>query len=329
MTSVASLWDELPDQIPAFGELIAHRVHQQPDVFLATDHDAAPHLLLALATPSELRDERSRGIRVLAHPLRVEARPEAPFIDVVSTEPASREMFRLVTTEIVDAVRAGRPPVEAVQSTLARWRRFWAGVPEAGLTADQVRGLFGELWFLLLWLMPHDVVHVEHWRGPQGARHDFQWQGHSVESKTTNSVRGHLHRINGVEQLAPPEAGDLHLFSLRVRDEPNAINSVVTLIDRMHQALREHAALADALDASLARAGYSPVHADRYREQRFFVVDERLYRVDAGFPRLVPGSFAGGVPTGVERIDYDLYLESAGVFCVARKPSELPASLRT
>lgn len=327
--AAAALWDQLPAQIPPYGELVAHRIHADPDVFLATDHEAAPHLLLAVSDAAPgLDDDSSRGLRVNAHPLSVEGRPLAPFIDVISTDPAGREMFRLVTEEIVEAVRSGMPPPEAVPATLARWRRFWAGVPEAGLTADQVRGLFGELWFLLGWLLPRDLAHIDHWRGPEGARNDFQWTGRAVESKTTNSVRGHIHRINGIDQLVPPEGGILYVFSLRVRDEPTSNNSLVTLVERVRHELGENAALLDRLDIGLARAGYSPAHADRYRGMRFHVIDERLYRVGEGFPRLTPTSFITGVPSGVERIDYEVNLGVADALCVARSPGEMPDELR-
>lgn len=327
MSEPPSLWDQLPGAVPAYGEFVAHRVHADPDVLLAVDHESVPHLLVAHAAKSDVRDDRSRGIRVVSHPLRVEGRPQAPFIDVISTDPASRQMFQLVTTEIVKAVRTGIAPADAVESTLARWRRFWASVPEAGLTLDQIRGLFGELWFLRFWLMPRDVMHVNHWRGPEGARHDFQWPGHAVESKATNSVRGHVHRINGVDQLTPPDGGTLHVFSLRVRDEPSSMNSLVALIEQVRDAVAGKPALADRFDLGLARAGYSPAHADRYREPRFFITDERLYRVGDGFPRLSKESFVHGLPPGIERVEYDLNLEAADAFCVSRRPEELPAEL--
>src|SRR5205085_1558097 len=106
--------------------------------------------------------------------LRVEERPEAPFLDVRCLDAAGLEMFRPVADEIIDAVRRGVPAVAAVKITLARWRRFWGNVPPGGLTPDQVRGMFGELWFLLVWLLPANRRHVERWVGPTGARHDFQ-----------------------------------------------------------------------------------------------------------------------------------------------------------
>lgn len=327
MNAAEDWWPAQPAEPPRFGQFVAHRVHANPDIFVAIDHESAEHLLLALPDDAVFADDRSRGIQAVAHRLRVQERSEASFLDVRCTDAAGGEMFRTISREIVAAVRIGVSPIDSVQITLSRWRRFWGDVPEAGLTLEQVRGLFGELWFLLYWLLPHGQRHVGHWRGPEGARHDFQWPGRAIESKTTNSVRGHVHRINGVDQLTPPDHGTLHLFSLRIRDEPSAMNSLVSLVEQVHLAIAGNAALADELDLCLARAGYSPLHADRYREQRFFVIDERLYRVDADFPRLTPASLIGGVPVGIERIDYDLNLESADAFCVARRPVEMPHEL--
>jgi hypothetical protein len=328
MPTASTWWSDLSADPPPYGELFAHRVHTSPDVFLAIDHTATPHLLLSLPKDDNFTDDQSRGIQVTAHRLRVEERPEAPFLDVRSTDEKSRELFRLVTGEMIDAVEAGMPPMTAVVAVLGRWRHFWGDVPEEGLSPDQVRGLFGELWFLAVWLSPLGAEHVLHWLGPQGARHDFQWPALAVEAKATTSVRGHVHRINGIDQLSPPDKGTLYFFSLRMRDERSASNSVITLIERIHQLLEKDQALLDRFDATLARAGYSPLHIERYRDMRFFVVDERLYKVAKGFPMLTPASFAGGVPTGIERIDYDVNLETVGALCVARKPTAIPKELR-
>ena len=47
-----------------------------------------------------------------------------------------------------------------------------------------------------------------------------------------------------------------------------------------------------------------------------------------GFPRLTPTSFASGVPSGVERIEYEINLGGADALCVAKSPSGLPNELR-
>jgi hypothetical protein len=322
-------WDQLSAEPPAFGELVAHRVHTAPDMFLAMDHESAPHLLIAL--PDEggtFADDHSRGIQVVAHKLRVEQRPESPFLDVRCADATGREMFRLVVNDIIEAVQHGMPAREAVETTLARWRRFWANVPPAGLSPDQVRGMFGELWFLHVWLMPLSSRHLLHWAGPTGARHDFQWPDLAVESKATVAVRGHVHRISGLEQLEAPGSGKLYFFSLRLREEASATNSLVTLVERITDDLRNDAALLDRFEELLARGGYSPAHADRYRGATFRVIDERLYRVGEGFPRITPASFTGGPPSGVERVEYEINLEACAPLLVARRPKELPSAIR-
>jgi hypothetical protein len=60
----------------------------------------------------------------------------------------------------------------------------------------------------------------------------------------------------------------------------------------------------------LASANYSPLHADRYRELHFRIVDERLYRVANDFPRLSSASFVNGLPAGIERVEYKVNLET-------------------
>lgn len=91
-------------------------------------------------------------------------------------------------------------------------------MPVEGLSAEQMCGLFGELWFLLIWLLPRGIRRVQNRVGPTGARHDFSWPTITVEAKTTQSARGHVHRISGLDQLDPPCGGDLFLFSLRMRE---------------------------------------------------------------------------------------------------------------
>jgi putative PD-(D/E)XK family protein DUF4420 len=63
-------------------------------------------------------------------------------------------------------------------------------------------------------------------------------------------------------------------------------------VDRISDELRADAALLDRFEELLGRGGYSPAHGERYRAQTFRVIDERLYRVGPGFPRITPATFA-------------------------------------
>jgi len=219
-------------------------------------------------------------------------------------------------------VEQGADAPDAVRSTLARWRRFWGAAPTGGLTDQEIRGLFGELWFLAVWLLPHGHDQIGHWLGPTGTRHDFQWSDLAVEAKATTSIRGHVHRINGLEQLDTPSDGRLLLFSLRMREEATASNTLLSLIETITTALDDDGQALDGFESRLVQAGYSPLEADRYAEIRFRVINERLYEVGEDFPRLSAASFVDGLPAGVERVEYEINLDSCPDAMIATSPTE-------
>jgi hypothetical protein len=316
-------WRTLPDRSTVYAELAADPVPGLSGAFLATDHEAARHLLLAVDPEIEpITDERSRGIRVLTRPLSVQGQRERHFVDVICTAVSGQDVFNLVATAVLEQVERGVKAPDAVSSTLARWRRFWGASPPGGLTAEEICGLFGELWFLAVWLLNHGHEQIGHWLGPTGARHDFAWPGLALEAKATTSARGHIHRINGVDQLDPPADGRLLVYSLRMREEATASNTLVSLIETVTTVLGDDSAGLDAFEARLAQTGYSPLEADRYADIRFRVVSERLYEVGAGFPRLSAASFVGGIPAGIERVEYEVNLDTCPQLIVARSPSE-------
>jgi hypothetical protein len=311
-------WRELPERSSAYAELAAESVAAVDGAFLAVDHDGVRHLLLGVAPEADrVTDARSRGIHVVTRPLSVQGQPERHFVDVVSTANAGNEVFNLVVNAILDQVERGAQPSEAVRETLSRWRRFWGTAPPIGLTGEETRGLFGELWFLGVWLLPHGHDQLGHWLGPSGARHDFAWPKLAVEAKATTSVRGHVHRINGLDQLDPPADGRLLLFSLRLREEATASNTLPALVDSIISALDDDSEALDSFESRLAQTGYSPLDAERYGDLRFRIVNERLYEVAESFPRLSAASFPQGLPSGIERVEYEVNLDACPGLIVA------------
>jgi hypothetical protein len=93
------------------------------------------------------------------------------------------------------------------------------------------------------------------------------------------------------------------------------------LVETITARLEEGDAL-DGFEARLAQVGYSPLEVERYGESRFRILNERLYEVGDGFPRLSERSFADGVPDGIERIEYEADLDVCSDLIVATDPSE-------
>ncbi|MFJ5713728.1 PD-(D/E)XK motif protein [Neobacillus sp. NPDC093127] len=320
-------WRDLEDSLPAYGLYNAKKLEGSEKIFLAVNHNGFRNVLLQInSIDSAIFDNHSRGLIVQGKDLVIK-RIESTFIVITCSDKEGHKTFNLVATDILNKVISGLKPADAVTQTLEKWRKFWGSSFRKILTEDQIKGLFGELWFLFVWLLPKNHKFVENWVGPSGSRNDFEWKNLATEVKTTSSVRGHIHRINGIEQLDPPQDGKLYCFSLRVRKEKTAQNTLPVLIKRIQNLLASNQHLLDLFDEKIAISGYSPAHEDEYSEYQYRVIDERLYIVDDEFPRLSVSSFQDGVPYGVERIDYDVNLEVCRECLIARNPYEFNSVL--
>lgn len=292
----------------------------------AVDVEGKRHLLVTLVdSDQDLADRDSRGIDVATRYLVIQGRDPARYIDLTCNDAAGHAVFDLFGGELAATLANTDGSADAAVSRLiGKWRRFWGHQPLQLLNREEQLGLFAELWFLSRWLIPKVGVEdaVLRWRGPFGARHDFEAPGESVEVKSTSRIDGLYHRINGIEQLSPPENGTLLLFSLKVREEAGAITSLTSLVQEGRTLCLPSGAAISHFDNALAVTGFVDAHAPEYSRSRFRVASEKLFAVREGFPRLTPEDIISGVPAGVDKIAYDINLELAKSFQIADRPAD-------
>lgn len=290
-------------------------------LFAALDADGRRHLLVQIeAAETDFEDRQSRGVSVTTREFTMPGQTPGRYLDIVCQDASGHEAFDVIGGEIATCLETDQPPTaKTVAKVLAKWRRFWSQQPRVLLSPEEQLGLFAEVWFLAMWLIPRIGARdaVARWRGPLGSRHDFEWTGRSVEVKATTSTRGRIHCINGLDQLQPPEGGDLLFFSLRLREEGGGRNTLPSLVAACRGLLEGDAEAADTFDHLLAHVGYSPAHEQDYAERILRIVEEGLFRVDGDFPRLTSLNFPTGVPPGVERVEYEINLIAAGSHLLA------------
>ncbi|MDQ4043998.1 MAG: PD-(D/E)XK motif protein, partial [Chloroflexota bacterium] len=189
-------------------------------------------------------------------------------------------------------------------------------------SAQDALGLFAELWFLHRWTTGSPSV-IDAWTASAGSRHDFQSPTRSVEVKAAarRADGAVLHRVQHLDQLADPEQGQLFLFSLHVVRDQLAQNTLPNLVERVAAALQGEPLARDEFSRKLGRRGYSPAHAHAYNTP-YRVLSERLYTVTAGFPRLIGGSFANGLPTGIADVSYVIDMAVCDPWLVASGPDQ-------
>ena len=327
------IWNQVQSAAAVGDELIGRQAAPEctSRLLAAMDSRGRRHLLILLKPQdAEFRDTNSRGLTARTENLTVRENEPARYINILCEDPAGHAMLDLVGGEIAERLQGPHgSPGEIAARVLAKWRRFWGQLPQQLLSREAQIGLFSELWFLAYWLVPAvgPLRAAESWRGPHGARHDFEWPGLSVEIKGTSSARGRVHTINGIDQLETPDHGRLLLFSMRLREEAGAGNSLPLLCHACRQQLSADPAAEDLFDVGLIAVGYLSAHQEEYAKSRWRIIEDHLFEVRDGFPRIMRRSFQGGVPQGVEGVDYVINLGASDSFIVARKPLEAAAVL--
>jgi len=331
---MSDVWERLADESVQGEALRARRATPGAcdELIAALDAEGRRHFLIR-TKPSDpqIRDVQSRGIEVNTRGLAMAGHELGSYVDIACKDASGHDAFDLIGGELAARLAAGiERPFEVVPRVLAKWRRFWGQGQKEMLSKERQVGLFAELWFLYAWLFPlvSPTEALRRWRGPTGSRHDFEWTGTSVEVKATTSSRGPIHRIHGLDQLAPPESGKLLFYSQVLREEGGATNSLTSVVLLCREVLKVDPSLLDQFEAMLTSAGYSQLFEDDYSALKLRVISERLYEVKDDFPRITTAELVNGRPAAVEEIEYAIGLGGFTHLCLAQEPGAAAPHIR-
>jgi len=272
----------------------------------AVDHDGYRHLLVPVPANRKIRSSPDGPVLRLSKRALEDADTYQNYADLTLLQGDFGDLFTELCVDVLDTTH-GLPqsPVKALYGVLDRWKALFRTQGPA-LAPEQVAGLFGEL-MVLKRLLEKDPSAHRLWRGPSGYRHDFWGGTTAVEVKTSISSEGRRPRVHGLDQLEAPDGGDLWLVWTRLQRVVSAgVGTGFTeLIRHALDLCDDERALLDLL----AEAGYHPADADRYREVRYSVGEERWYRVTPDFPSLTGEALASaGVTVSALDVTYSIDL---------------------
>lgn len=328
MTSISQeTWDKLTQ--PTGDRLVARPALPETTARLlcAVDVSGSRHLLIPLgANEEEYIDRKSRGISVTTRDLSIHGSNSERYLDIACLDAGGHLILDLMGGEIAKGLTdETKQTTDIVRKVLAKWRRFWGQLPQPMMSYEEQLGLFAELWFFSQWLLPKlgpDAVMA--WRGPWGSRHDFEWADKSVEVKSTTNIRGRIHQIHGLTQLENPENGPLYLLSVNLREENGAINNLPGLIESCRKHLIGSEEGLAYFENALAHLGYSPIFEDEYSKLKLHIVEDILFQVVSDFPKLTRENLLNGISVGIERVNYEINLNTFDHLIIARQPIQLP-----
>jgi hypothetical protein len=205
---------------------------------------------------------------------------------------------------VSELIKSRETPDRVCLLVLNRWRELLARDSIPLLDKNTIVGLFGEL-IVLRELARINPLAWKAWTGPDKGRFDFFGSGNALEVKTSFQRQGIVLSIHGHDQLDPPSSGNLHLVVIQIEETPadgESLNDIVNSLVSMG---------VNQVDVygKLARLGVFPETLMLIDDQRFGIIEQRVYLIDSEFPRITGASFISGtLPRGVISVSYQIDL---------------------
>jgi hypothetical protein len=180
---------------------------------------------------------------------------------------------------------------------LLQWQRLLERQGAEGLTSEEQRGLYGELWFLrehVLTVIPQPSA-LSAWTGPERTSKDFQFPGCAVEVKTTSARQHQYLQITSEKQLDDTGLNGLFLCHLSLDIAQGTGETLPQIVAALRRSIANSSAAVQILEDRLLEVGYLGIHESTYEAAGYLLRDVHLYRVRSGFPRIMERDLLPGV----------------------------------
>src|SRR5690606_18509246 len=196
--------------------------------------------------------------------------------------------------------------VEKLLERLAKWQSLFEKVGKQGLSEEAQRGLYGEIYFLRLFLnnTAEKNYCLKSWLGPEKSIQDFQHSNWAVEVKTTHGNNHQKIHITSERQLDDSIIENIFLYHLSLDIRTGNGETLNTLIDQVTKQLSDNIIALNLFNLKLLEYGYYEIHRELYENQGYLIRKENIYRVSGNFPRITERQ----IPIGVGDLKYSIVL---------------------
>lgn len=229
-------------------------------------------------------------------------------------KPELAKVFFLLCDDLIESCRKYGPnedPMARLMARFTRWQRLLDRGYDALLPEVALRGLMGELLFMLHNVIPtrDPLAAVTAWTGPLGGHQDFSFPDRLYEIKTIRTGAPTI-MVSSEEQLdAVCVPLDLAVVTLDDADASGQ-NSItpLSLVERLMSIFESSPDATDMFESRLIEAGF--VRREEYGSKQYMFAGIRTFAVTDGFPSIVRSK----LPAGIRKVSYEIQLESCLVF---------------
>lgn len=319
MSSVEQLWQEFEtDESFASGILIKrYDAEIIPDIYVALK---APERIRCLAIG--IQNDQDISLWNKLQDLRFEIQPNRlrknqNLLLLTLTNPIHKPIFSILCEDLIDSVAnttSEKDLIEILMHRFAQWENLFSKANSEGLTTEEQKGLFGELFVLRQAIHHSNNLNacLSAWTGPTAAARDFQLGDWAIEIKTTTANNPQKIGISNELQLDTLNLNALYLVHLSfemLQEHGESLNKMVEDVT----ALCNPDPFASAqLRLLLWQAGYFAHHQELYGRNGYVLREQNVYQVKDSFPRLTQAN----LPIGVSEVKYIIAKASCESFAV-------------
>jgi len=202
--------------------------------------------------------------------------------------------------------------IHEVLNRLEKWKSLFIKTKTDGLTPEEQRGLFGELYFLKMFLQSNiDYLYVlNSWVGTEKHIRDFQYGNWAVEVKTTHGNNHQKIQISNERQLDTSNIQSLFLYHISLELHQNSGDSLNDLIEDIVIILSSNIIALNKFKYKLLEAGYFASHKIYYDKNGFSVRKDTFYQIKNEFPRIEEKD----IRIGIGDVKYSIILSNCSEF---------------
>lgn len=180
---------------------------------------------------------------------------------------------------------------------LIKWQSLFERFKQQGLTPEEQRGLFGELFFMRKFLQANpDFKNVLiSWIGSEKQIRDYQFGRWSVEVKTTHGNNHQKVQITSERQLDTTNLDNLFLNHISLESRQQSGETLNQIVDSIIEILNSDFTALSQFRNKLIEAGFFDHHRNLYTDIGYFIRQEVFYKVENDFPRIEESDIRNGV----------------------------------
>ncbi|WP_372756818.1 PD-(D/E)XK motif protein [Mariniflexile sp.] len=316
MTKIETIWTDLERDTSNHSGLLYKRYSAEvlPDVFIALK---SPEKLrcIAFRINSSFPFEENQWNKL--KDIKIETLPDErdnnkKFLLILLLNKQHKDIFSTLCEDLifgVSQITNEQTLVEKLLERLAKWQSLFEKVGKQGLTPEAQRGLYGEVFFLRLFLNNSiDKNHcIKTWVGPEKSIQDFQYSNWAVEVKTTHGNNHQKIHITSERQLDDSIIEKIFLYHLSLDIRTGNDDTLNYLIDEVLGLLNDNTMASNLFKLKLLESGYYDAHRPLYEDNSYTIRQENLYRVSGNFPRITENQ----IPIGVGDVKYSIVLSES------------------